>query len=642
MEQFTVLGVSVHPTEYPADQDRCKFYPVSSPWLQCTVLVLSACLSVLQWMLTRSNYCSSLVFKSCILLINIPTQLKEKSESVLINLHAPAGGVEFSLPSLLGKELLLLTINHVLVSVEIGLLRLHHLGLVEELVAQVESQEQRNTQVSGDEVLVVKAVDEDGEVLEDRDENAKEEGKVGAVGLEGGTPHEISVSVNALGLASSHEENVGDKNGNPSEQAENGHQVDKVAKNGLGRRRDVEVGQSTEASGQSHGVDGKTVLGGSGKDGGSLSVDSKTVEGSSGNVEIGVGGGENEKQKGGVDNVRQTLDTGVGDGNNERRGSGRGGGLLGKGKSGIVIGNVHSQKHDQQNVKEADSVEGQLDGSRHVSSGVLGLSNGDTDELGTKVGEDSSDETGSPGNESALGAVDGQITLLVLLEGTGVFPVSEALSVVIRASSKSENQTQNDKTHNGDNLDGRQPELKLSKELDTNGVDGDNDYQENGNPDSWIHLFSRQPVLDNKSCSSQLVRGDDDVLEPVGVSNSETKARVDESRGVSGESIGKGQVSGHLSEGTHDKVNNKTNKRVSNENGAGSSINKSRTSSNNQTSTQSTTNGNHGDVTGLETSMKLSLLSISEVVSVGGSLRVDNVARDGNFLLKVVVKRLVD
>ena len=83
-----------------------------------------------------------------------------------------------------GLPVLLIAIKDILASEKIGLERLNTLGLLDELVSKEKNQIQRDTQVSSDEVLVVKVavrllvVGEGGKVLGQSNETAPEEGEV--------------------------------------------------------------------------------------------------------------------------------------------------------------------------------------------------------------------------------------------------------------------------------------------------------------------------------------------------------------------------------------------------------------------------------------------------------------------------------
>lgn len=86
---------------------------------------------------------------------------------------------------------------------------------------------------------------------------------------------------------------------------------------------------------------------------------------------------------------------------------------------------------------------------------------------------------------------------------------------MIRATAEGKNQGKDDYADDGDDLERRQPEFELAKELDTKVVDADDDDEEDGDKDTRIDVFSIDPVLNGEGSGSQLVGSDNDVLEPV-------------------------------------------------------------------------------------------------------------------------------
>lgn len=185
---------------------------------------------------------------------------------------------------------------------------------------------------------------------------------------------------------------------------------------------------------------------------------------------------------------------------------------------------------------------------------------------------------------------------------------------MIRATTKGNDESKQNKTNDSDDLDGRQPELEFTKELDTDEVDQENNDENDGNPNTRVNFFTRNPVLNNKGTSGKLVRSDDNVLEEVCPTNTETETRINKSRSVTRETIRHGNPSGHLTKGAHDHVDNETDKSIGNEDRSGTSSGQSRTGTNNKTGTKGTTDGNHGDMSSLEITVELvALLSFSKL-----------------------------
>jgi hypothetical protein len=124
-------------------------------------------------------------------------------------------------------------------------------------------------------------------------------------------------------------------------------------------------------------------------------------------------------------------------------------------------------------------------------------------------------------------------------------------------------------THNSDDLERTQPELELTKELDSTVVDSADDDEEDENPYTGIDLGCVFPLLNNQGGGSELIRRRDDVLEPVRPSQSKTESRVAEAGSVTGETRRVGDPGSHFTERSHDNVDEETNGGVGNEDGAG-------------------------------------------------------------------------
>ena len=196
-----------------------------------------------------------------------------------------------------------------------------------------------------------------------------------------------------LGATSLDEVDVGDEDGDPGQNTEDGGQVDKVLEHLAGVIRDVHEGQEGEDGADDERRPGYTAAISLLEDGGGGLVTGKSVEGTAGNVQIGVGGGENEDENTSVDDVGEDLDTGELGGDDERGGVGTGTGLVvGEGELLGVVGYDHTDEEDTETVEEEDSVEGELDGLGDAASGVLRFACSNTDKLGTKVGKGGVDE----------------------------------------------------------------------------------------------------------------------------------------------------------------------------------------------------------------------------------------------------------
>lgn len=381
------------------------------------------------------------------------------------------------------------------------------------------------------------------------------------------------------------EVDVGNEDRDPGEEAEDRHQVDEVAEDGARAAADAHEGQAAEAGGEGEGGHGHTLLVGLGEELGSEALHGLAVEGTGSDVQVGVGGGEDEDEDGRVHDVVEVLDAGHFNGDDEGRGSGgalvAGRTALGGGDEDLaVVGHAHSEEEDGEDVEDDDTPEGQLDGAGNVAARVLGFANSDTDQLGSQESEDGSDHGGPDGEETAP-AAGGNVGV----ERARIVPVAETNGVLALDTAAGDADEENEEADDDDDFDRGQPELEFTEESDAEVVDCDDDDHENGNPDTGVDSFCWQPKLYDQGSCRQLVWRDDDVFEPVGISEGETESRVTETGGVGGETTSSGKPCCHLAEGAHDDVDEHTDERVSDEDGGRAGFLKSRASSNDQTST---------------------------------------------------------
>lgn len=288
------------------------------------------------------------------------------------------------LGGLVGEELLLLAVDDVLAGVEVALVGADALALGDELVAEDEGEVDGDADVAGDEGDVVglegEAGDEGVEVLGDGHEHADEERHVRAPDAERRRVRHHLVG-QALRLARAHEPDVRHEDRDPREQAEDGGHVDEVREHGLGVVGHVEEAQEAEEGGREEGVDGHAAAVGLAEDGRRGAVGCETVQGAAGDVEIRVGGREDEEQDGRVEDVGEGVDVRELDGDDEGRGGSTGRGAVGEGELGVVVRHDHADEEDADDVENEDTVEGELDGARNRLSGILGLSHSHTDQL---------------------------------------------------------------------------------------------------------------------------------------------------------------------------------------------------------------------------------------------------------------------
>lgn len=98
---------------------------------------------------------------------------------------------------------------------------------------------------------------------------------------------------------------------------------------------------------------------------------------------------------------------------------------------------------------------------------------------------------------------------IFMVEGTGLFPVSETSSVMIRTATKCENEGCQDDSQDDNDLESREPELQFTKDLHTEVVDYDNCHHEYGNPNTWVDVVCGYsgPVCNDQGGCSELCGG---------------------------------------------------------------------------------------------------------------------------------------
>lgn len=313
-------------------------------------------------------------------------------------------GIGGLLGGLVGEELLLLAVDDVLAGVEVAFVGADTFALGDPLVAEEEGEVDGDADVAGDEGRVVvlegDAGDEGVEVLGDGDEDADEEGHVRAPDAQGRRVRHHVVR-DALGLARAHEPDVRHEDGDPGEQTQNGGHVDEVAEHLLRVVRHVQEGEEAEQGRGEERVDGDAAAVGLAEDGRGRAVRGEAVEGAAGDVEIRVGGGEDEEQDGGVEDVRERVDLGERDGDDEGRGRRAGVGAVGERELLVVVGHEHADEEDADEVEDDDTVERELDRARDRLPRVLGFSDRHADQLRSEKGEGRRDESRVEGEESS-------------------------------------------------------------------------------------------------------------------------------------------------------------------------------------------------------------------------------------------------
>lgn len=106
--------------------------------------------------------------------------------------------------------------------------------------------------------------------------------------------------------------------------------------------------------------------------------------------------------------------------------------------------------------------------------------------------------------------------------------------------------------------------------------------------------------------------------------------------GVTGEASAEGQPGGHLAEASHDHEDEGTDEGVGDEQGARAGVGEGLSGADDEACAEGASNGNHGDVAGLEAAVQLRVLGRLEAADV------DAVAGDGRVVVVVAIARLLD
>lgn len=267
----------------------------------------------------------------------------------------------------------------------------------------------------------------------------------------------------------------------------------------------------------------------------------------------------------------------------------------------VVVRNQQTHEEHGQDVEDDDTPDDLTDGGGNSLSWVGRLTTGDTNQLHTLEGEEGGDEGRQPGQESVSVQVADQA--LTQTPRTWVSPVPEAHRACL-TSTADHAKSVDEPAHHGKNLDRSDPELKLTVVLDGEHVEGGDEHPEDGDPGGQWHGVG--PELDNLAHDGHLQGESDGPGEPVVPAVGHTQSWGAEPGAELGEGSRAGNVGGHLTQALGDgpgqcgdeDVGNKRQHRPGLESVLGGDE---------ETRTNGTTQGDHGDVSGLQVSLDLVL-----------------------------------
>lgn len=161
----------------------------------------------------------------------------------------------------------------------------------------------------------------------------------------------------------------------------------------------------------------------------------------------------------------------------------------------VVGADANTDDERTEDVEKQDTPEYTTDCLGDVLARVGCFTCSDCHHLDTTVGEGSVDERGPEASKtSSISSAD------VLLHST-LFPVTETSTVLIWGTSEPDDDTAEEETQDGDDLDRCETELGLAINGYGEDVQADDDDDDDGDPDTLVDLFFGIPEANDDSCS---------------------------------------------------------------------------------------------------------------------------------------------
>ncbi|KAG7863884.1 hypothetical protein KL919_001199 [Ogataea angusta] len=300
----------------------------------------------------------------------------------------------------------------------------------------------------------------------------------------------------------------------------------------------------------------------------------------------GVDTGVSDRKHGNEDNdvhdAREHLDAVVLDGNDERRG----GGVGGRAKQPVVVvGDQEADHCERAHVEKRDSPEHLFGGSRQGFSWVGGLCGGEACQLGAAETERTGDKHGT----QALEAV---------VERSRIVPVASTNHLVFGASAGNKHDRQNNKAHDGDDLDEGEHELGLAVALDSEKVDEHDSNVENSHPGRRTNGVV--PELDGDGGGDELDRHHHDPLHGVVPGHRKAPRGRNKSGVVLQKRARDRERDSQLAHGVDGAENEDADNEVCDEKRGGAARRERGARTNKQPRSDGASNADHLDMTGLE------------------------------------------
>lgn len=139
--------------------------------------------------------------------------------------------------------------------------------------------------------------------------------------------------------------------------------------------------------------------------------------------------------------------------NDERRGGGTSLRLVGREQFRTGGGNCHTDDKDTTNVEDDNTPESTTNGYGDVPPWILSFTNGDTNQLGSDVGEHGIGHDGPETEEDGSRVIMNHFLEVSSHRSVGVMPVTEADTIVLGVSTKIDNQTHEQQANEGEYFD---------------------------------------------------------------------------------------------------------------------------------------------------------------------------------------------
>ncbi|XP_077660438.1 uncharacterized protein AFUA_3G01550 [Aspergillus fumigatus Af293] len=457
--------------------------------------------------------------------------------------------------------------------IQIRLEGIHKLRPEDNLMAQIQHGKQDRTDIRDEEIRDIKRGDPRREPLREDDQDIKEKPVVGEPRLPDGLVRQGIAGDIARGQHA-HERNVAGVDGRPADEPRHAGDVDQPVEDLAAGLGEVEEAEEPERGGEGHADVGHAALRDFGEPLRGEALARETEEHTAAAVDVGVGGGEDDGEEHGVDQAGEDLDAGE-VGGDDHRGRGGVGGV--RDQVGVVVGDQQPDEEDGQDEEDENAEEGLADGGGDRLLGVLGLSGGDTHELGALVGEAGLDQDGPESYE--FGGIDIGLDE-VRCKRAGVLPRVES-QVALLTDAGIDADGEDHETKHSKHLDGREPELELSVEADGQEVDQRDEHPEHPDEDSNRQVLV--PVLDDHPGGRQFHRVCRSPVEPVDPSHGKSQTGIDQSCCIRGEGARGGDVRRNFSQRGHHRVDDRPDKDVCDQSPDWTSVRDGRSTADKQT-----------------------------------------------------------